>query len=114
MKKLTIALLLSAFAATASAAYTGPQDINIITVSAMENTQDEAVVSLQGYITESLGNEMYTFKDQSGTISVEIDQDVLNNIDINENDLVIITGEADKNWGDVTIDVDTIQKSAAK
>ncbi len=82
MKKL---LLLSAIAIASTSAmaaqnnnqgggFTGPSaDTVITTAKAAQSASDDANVQLTGYITQSLGDENYMFKDSSGTIQVDID-----------------------------------------
>ena len=86
-------------------------DVNVITVEA-KNMNDDAYVILQGYITDRNGEEKYVFQDKTGSITVEIDDDDWDGVDVSPADLVEIQGEIDKGWTAVEIDVDTISKVA--
>ncbi len=83
--------------------------MEIMTIEQVQRLGDNAPVILEGMIIQSMGNEKYTFQDSSGaTIMVEIDNEDWNKIKPGPQDMVIITGETDKN-GDITeIDVETI------
>lgn len=88
----------------------GDNSREIVTVTALEDMQDDAYVILQGTITGKIGSETYTFKDNTGTIQIEIDDDDWNGLTVRPEDVVIIEGELDKNWtGPDEIDVDVIR-----
>lgn len=87
-------------------------DINVITVEEAKNMNDDAYVILQGYITDRNGDEKYVFQDKTGSITVEIDDDDWDGVDVSPADLVEIQGKIDKGWTAVEIDVDTISKVA--
>ena len=87
-------------------------DVNVITVEEAKNMNDDAYVILQGYITDRNGDEKYVFQDKTGSITVEIDDDDWDGVDVSPADLVEIQGEIDNGWTAVEIDVDTISKVA--
>lgn len=113
---LTAALLAAAIALFATNAYakkgggfSGPGP-DLVTVAQALTMKDDAPVTLKGVIVKSLGDEKYTFKDASGTINVEIDDDIWQGRTIGPDDVVIISGEVDKEWSGTTIDVSTLKK----
>ena len=63
--------------------------------SDIRNMNDDDVVYLQGYLIQNLGDEMYVFQDDSGTINVEIDDDLMQNA-IAPDALVWIAATVDK------------------
>lgn len=87
-------------------------DVNVITVEEAKNMGDDAYVTLQGYVTNKTADEKYTFQDKTGNITIEIDDDDWDGVDITPADLVEIQGEVDKGWTAMEIDVDTISKVA--
>ena len=117
MKKLSLAyaLLVSAvvFGSQALAqdknkgGFVAPQT-EIITVEQANGMGDDAFVMLKGKISKALGDEMYVFTDSTGDIVIEIDEDDWNGQNIGPDDVVIITGEIDKGFTTVEIDVDEI------
>lgn len=82
---------------------------NLTTVLNAKRTGDGTYVKLKGKIISKIGNEKYMFKDSTGTIQIEIDNDDWNGVKASPKDLVIIEGEIDKDWNEISIDVDTIE-----
>lgn len=121
MKKLTtllcllvlgVALCLPAWGAK-KGGFTGGnrKDSEVSTVAEVKKMKDDAEVVLRGKITKQVGKEKYTFVDDTGSITVEIDDDDWDGVSVSEKDTVIIYGEVDKDIGKVTIDVDSIELS---
>lgn len=116
MNKLNLLLAAGMIAAAAPAMAQnsdgGFVDVNVITVEQAKNMGDDAYVTLQGYVTSKTGDEKYVFQDKTGNITIEIDDDDWDGVDITPADLVEIQGEVDKGWTSMEIDVDTISKVA--
>lgn len=109
-----IALLGSTLTATSVFAkngggFDGPGP-SIVTVEQAKAMRDDARVSLKGHIIQNLGNETYLFKDATGTIEVEIDHKVWRGVSVTPEDVVILSGEVDKEWTHTSVDVSTVQK----
>ena len=80
-----------------------------ITVQEALKLNDEAKVVLQGNIINSLGDEKYTFKDATGEIVVEIDDEDWRGVKATPEKTVEIVGEVDKDANEpTTIDVDVV------
>lgn len=89
--------------------YTGP----IATISVMEalELRDDAGVVLEGYIVRSIGGEKYEFKDKTGSVTIEIDDDYnWQGQSVGPEDLVVIFGEVDRDFREFKIDVDRVEK----
>ncbi|WP_029789896.1 MULTISPECIES: YgiW/YdeI family stress tolerance OB fold protein [Vibrio] len=110
MKKLIITTTLALISGSALAAFSGPETAAISTVKAAQNASDDSYVLLTGNIVQALGNETYLFKDNTGEIQVEIDNEDWMGQDVSPQDRVAIRGEVDSEWTKTQIDVDTIQK----
>ena len=63
-------------------------DKPISQVSDINNMPEDTTVYIQGYLIQNLGNEMYMFQDNSGTIAIEIDGDLLASNTVAPNALV--------------------------
>ena len=67
-------------------------------------------LTLRGNIVERISDDLYVFKDASGTINVDIDHKRWNGVTVTPKDTVEIQGEVDKDWNSVEIDVKQIRK----
>ncbi|MDT3306713.1 YgiW/YdeI family stress tolerance OB fold protein [Shewanella vaxholmensis] len=90
--------------------FQGPSVRQVIhdVVSAL-NASDDAQIELTGHIISFIGHDDYIFRDATGDIKVEIDDDLWRGNTVTPETQVIIRGEVDKNWSEVTIDADNIQ-----
>ncbi|WP_151982260.1 NirD/YgiW/YdeI family stress tolerance protein [Acinetobacter guerrae] len=68
---------------------------NIATVQQVAKIKDETGVTLTGQITKHIKSDHYEFKDNSGTISLEIDDDIWRTADLKVGDHVRLVGEVD-------------------
>jgi uncharacterized protein (TIGR00156 family) len=95
-----------------TAGFVGPgpgSSSNLITVKTVDKMTDDEKVTLEGYIVKKASDEYYMFKDATGEIEVEIDDDVLKKVDITPGTKVRIVGEVDEDCPSTTIDVDHIE-----
>lgn len=93
--------------------FSGP-GLSPSTVEQAKQMRDDAPVVLRGNIVQSLGKEMYLFRDATGSIRVEIDDDKWSGQTITPQDTVELHGEVDKDWNSVEIDVDRVVKITAQ
>jgi len=118
MKKLlsatSLALVLglsgNAFAqqAPATGGFQGP-GIEMVTIVEALKLPDDAPVKLSGKIQKSLGDEKYLFKDATGTIIIEIDDEEWNGVNATPETEIVIVGELDKGMLEETeVDVETV------
>lgn len=82
----------------------------LTTVDKVKSMSDDTWVMLQGNIEQRVGDETYTFRDASGTLTVEIDKKRWNGQTITPKDKVQLEGKVDKDWSNVEVDVKTIKK----
>lgn len=94
---------------TQSGGFVGP-DGTATTVANAKTLRDDTWVTLKGTIVERISDDLYTFKDETGTINVDIDDKRWNGLTVTPQDKVEIRGEVDKDWNSVEIDVKQIQK----
>jgi uncharacterized protein (TIGR00156 family) len=89
--------------------YKGPGAV-AITVAEAKNLRDDTPVILQGKIERFLGDEKYLFSDDTGNIVIEIDDRVWGNVSVDENEVVEITGEIDREFRGNEVEVRTLRK----
>ena len=97
--------------AQATGGFEGPSASQLAATTVQEalDLNDEAKVVLQGNIVNSLGDEKYTFKDSTGEIVVEIDDEDWHGVKVTPEKTVEIIGEVDKDANEPTkIDVDAV------
>ncbi|KRW61189.1 YgiW/YdeI family stress tolerance OB fold protein [Pseudomonas sp. TTU2014-080ASC] len=93
-----------------STGYTGPgAQIQVTTVAQALKAGDDTPVVLQGQITKRLNDEMYQFKDATGTIEVEIDDELWPAQAVSETATVRLTGEVDRDLVGREIDVEYLE-----
>lgn len=95
---------------TTQGGFQGPNAKNVIhdVVSAL-NASDDAQIELTGNIISSVSHDEYIFRDKTGDIKVEIDDDLWRGETVTPETSVIIRGEVDKDWSEVTIDADSLE-----
>ena len=115
MKKIFLTLLVMLASASiaksqAMGGFEGPSaNQNATTVAEALKLSDEANVTLTGQIVNSLGDEKYTFKDATGEVIVEIDDEDWRGVKVTPENTVTINGEVDKEMFEPTkIDVDSV------
>ncbi len=83
---------------------------SLTTAAKVKDLKDDSWVKLRGNITERLSDDRYTFRDESGTVNVEIDHKRWNGQTITPQDKVEIQGKVDKEWNEFEIDVKQVNK----
>ncbi|TCP93380.1 uncharacterized protein (TIGR00156 family) [Cricetibacter osteomyelitidis] len=82
-----------------------------ITVAQALKAKDDTYVTLDGVIIKQLKDDDYLFQDDTGSIKVEIDDDVWQGQNIGPHDKIRITGELDNDWNEkANIDVQRLQR----
>ena len=108
-----IVLLLAAaplaIAADRSGGVNGPDGRKPVTAAEAAGLPDDTAVRLTGYITKSLGDERYEFRDDTGTLIVEIDDDDWDGAEVTPNDQVELAGEIDYEGQELEIDVESVR-----
>ncbi len=77
-------------------------------VSEALKLNDDTPVVLIGQIEKSLGDEKYLFKDATGSVTVEIDNEDWRGVNVTPKDTIVIQGEIDKDFFKTEIDVDSV------
>ena len=109
MKKIFIASL-AASIAMAVGFVSNHKSENVISVKEALKLNDDAKVVLEGKIKSHIKSDKYEFADKNGdTIVVEIDNNKWGNATANEDTLLRIRGEVDKELTKTKIDVDSVE-----
>ncbi|MEB0950600.1 YgiW/YdeI family stress tolerance OB fold protein [Citrobacter sedlakii] len=94
---------------TQGGGFVGPNGSSA-TVESAKSLRDDTWVTLRGNIVERVSDDLYLFKDATGTINVDIDDKRWHGLTVTPQDTVEIQGEVDKDWNSVEIDVKQIRK----
>lgn len=109
MKKIIIASL-AASIAMAGDFVSNHKSENVISVKDALKLNDDAKVVLEGKIKSHIKSDKYEFADKNGdVIVVEIDNNKWGNVTANEDTLLRIRGEVDKDLTKTKIDVDSVE-----
>ena len=80
------------------------------TVTEVMSLPDNTPVIMRGYITKNMGNDIFVFEDDSGTIMMEIDEEDWNGNTVRVDDVVTVYGNVDKGANYTEIDVSSVVK----
>ena len=87
-----------------------PGTETIVTVKQVMEMRDDVPVIVQGRIVQRIGDEMYLFEDNTGSIRVEIDDDDWRGQTVTPTDTVKLYGEVDRGIFKTEIDIDYVEK----
>ena len=108
MKKIIIASLAASIAMAGG--FTSKHQSETISVKEALKLNDDAKVVLEGKIKSQIKSDKYEFVDKNGdVIVVEIDNKKWGNVTANEDTLLRIRGEVDKDLTKTKIDVDSVE-----
>ncbi|MBR3880543.1 MAG: NirD/YgiW/YdeI family stress tolerance protein [Mailhella sp.] len=110
MRYVLPAFLSLVLAVPAYAAFEGPGAAPTVKDAAsVPQAAKDSPVLLEGVIVSKNGDELYMFEDASGTVLLEIDDDVMVNKDVSSEDKVRLSGRVDSEDGKPTVDVDMLE-----
>lgn len=89
--------------------FKGPDNFQQVTVAEAAALPDDAAVRLEGFVVKALGDEKYEFRDDSGTLVVEIDDDEWNGFEATPETRLRLHGEIEQEGQRTELDVDGIQ-----
>ena len=112
MIKIIVALLaVFAFSTNAFAGFDGPRDMpKEVTVDSISDMKDDTKVIIKGYIVEQINEEHYLFKDDTGNVEVDIEDQVFRGLNVTPETQIRLRGEVDKDlWEAASVDVDYLE-----
>lgn len=93
----------------AQAGFVGGPSPAVVTAAEAKSLPDDAWVTLQGYIERHIREDHYLFRDETGTITVEIDDEEWGGLVVKPTDKIEISGEVDREFTSLKIDVDRLR-----
>ena len=79
-------------------------------VSKALKMNDNSYVTIQGNLLKRISDDKYLFKDATGTITVEIDDEKWMGQAVNTKDTLELTGEIEKKINSIILEVDSVTK----
>lgn len=86
---------------------------NVVTVAKAKTLKDETGVTLQGTIVQHILGDNFEFKDATGSIIIDVDDDLWKPLQLKAGDKVKVIGEVDTHTKNPT-DIDVIQIESVK
>ncbi|WP_313684307.1 YgiW/YdeI family stress tolerance OB fold protein [Pantoea sp.] len=83
---------------------------SVVTVKQAEEMKDDSWITVRGSLEKQIGKEDYLFRDETGSMKVEIDHKHWNGQTISPKDRVELTGELDKDFNAIELDVKQVRK----
>lgn len=110
-RNILLLMISSLFALNAFAGFVGPGAISteVISVKEAADLADDSRVMLEGSIIKQIKHEHYLFKDDSGEMTLEIEDKDFSHITVTPKDKVRVIGEVDKDWSKSKLDVKHIE-----
>ena len=78
-------------------------------ISDVKAMPDDTEVVIQGVIVQNLGDENYLVKDDSGTVNIEIDEDLVHGNTITPEAEVLITATVDQDGNVTSLEAEEVQ-----
>lgn len=70
----------------------------VISVQKLKTMKDDTYAIIEGFIVKKISNEKFLFKDETGEIVLDVDDDLMYQLkDVDKNTLVEVYGDFDKN-----------------
>lgn len=84
-------------------------------LEAMSVLSDDKAITLKGYIKSQVAGGQYRFEDSAGkTIVLEIDEDAWGQLKVTPEMMVLLHGEAEREFGALKIDIDKVTRGSAQ
>lgn len=110
-KNFSAAFLMVFLTVMAMAAFEGPDtSATVNNIAATKKAADDTKVELTGMIVRRIGHEKYLFKDETGEVTVEIDDDDWGGLTVKPGMKVKLGGEIDReDDGTLEIEIDRVE-----
>lgn len=83
--------------------------LELSTVVEVSQMEDDTKVMLEGFIGQQSGDDNYIFKDDTGKITIEVEEDTWRGQNVNEDIKVRIVGEYEKEANSEEIEVEWLE-----
>jgi len=88
----------------------GSINYSVSAIKDVFNMYDDQIAVIQGNIIKRLSDDKYLFKDKTGEMVVEIDDKYWAGLQVDENNILELTGKVDRDYNAVSLDVFVVKK----
>ncbi len=85
-------------------------EASVVTVKQAEEMKDDSWITVRGTLEKQIGDEDYLFRDNTGSMKVEIDHKRWEGQNVTPKDRVELTGKLDKDFNSIELDVKKVRK----
>ena len=115
MKRIMTLLILGGIIVSSGVVFAGHEtgracNIKQMSISEALKKNDDEKVTIKGNIVNKISSDKYTFKDSTGSMVVDIDNDKWSGISSDTKDMLELTGEIERKNNSVELDVDMVKK----
>ncbi|KGQ69720.1 hypothetical protein OA57_10205 [Chelonobacter oris] len=86
------------------------EEIAVSHVASLKEMKDDQLVVLEGFIEQQVGKDDFVFKDDSGSVEVEIDDRAWHGQSVTPKDKVKLFGEVDQSWNKTEVEIHRVVK----
>lgn len=108
-----LTLFVLGFAFMGEAAFVGNETAyrtgEVLSVEQAKIQREDTKVTMQGNIEKHLRKDHYLFRDETGSITVEIDDDIWQGLVVTPKDTVRVMGEVDQDFNSIKVEIDHIE-----
>ena len=84
--------------------------VSTVPIKQVLRMRDDSTATIRGNIVKRLSDDKYLFKDNTGTIVVEIDYKYWAGLKVNSQDTLELTGEIDRDYNKVELEAFSVKK----
>ena len=84
--------------------------VSAVPIKQVLRMRDDSTATIRGNIVKRLSDDKYLFKDNTGTIVVEIDYKYWAGLKVNSQDTLELTGEIDRDYNKVELEAFSVKK----
>lgn len=90
--------------------FNGGANYSISSIKDVTGMYDDQIAVVQGNIIKRLSDDKYLFKDKTGEMVVEIDYKYWAGLQVDEKNILELTGKVDRDYNAVSLDVFMVKK----
>jgi len=94
----------------AGSGFNGGVNYSVSSIKDVMGMYDDQIAVIQGNIVQRLSDDKFLFRDKTGEMVVEIDYKYWGGLQVDEKNILELTGKVDRDYNSVTLDVFMVKK----